>query len=187
MITDVEIRATRPFLDGARFGTAGAYVWVEGVASGEVDPTHPGNAMIEGIDLAPRNPRGMVEYHTDFVVLRPADAATRPVRLLYEVNNRGRKMIFANVCAGAAGNVPRTEADVGNAFPLRRGFTLVWSGWDAGAPRANGGLAMDAPVALKGGTAVTRRIRGNSSPAPASARWRRSGWRMKPRSSRARG
>ncbi len=159
MITDLEIRATRPFLDGARFGAAGAYVWVEGVASGAVDPAHPANAGIAGIDLAPRDPAGMVTYRTDFVVLRPADAADRPGRLLYEVNNRGRKMIFANVCAGAAGNVPRTEADLGNAFVLRRGFTLAWSGWDAGAPRANGGLALDAPVALRDGAPVTRRIR----------------------------
>lgn len=159
MITGIELRETRPFLDGTAFGAAGAYEWVEGVASGEVDPAHPGNAVIEGIALAPRTARGMVEYRTDFVVLRPADPARGSGRLLYEVNNRGRKMIFANLCAGAAGNVPRAPADVGNAFPLRRGFTLAWSGWDAGAPRANGGLGMDAPVAMEDGAPVSRRVR----------------------------
>ena len=159
MITGIALRERRPFLDGASFGTAGAYEWVAGVAAGEVDPAHPANAGIAGIGLAPRNARGTVEYRTDFVVLRPAEPARATGRLLYEVNNRGRKMIFANVCAGAAGNVPVAPGDVGNAFPLRRGLTLAWSGWDPGAPRANGGLGMDAPVAMEDGAPVIRRIR----------------------------
>jgi Alpha/beta hydrolase domain len=159
MITGVDVRARRPFLDGAAFGDVGAYEWVEGVATGAVDPAHPANAVIEGIALAPRNAAGLVEYRTDFVVLHPADPARGSGRLLYEVNNRGRKMIFANLCAGTAGNVPATPAEVGNAFPLRRGLILAWSGWDAGAPRANGGLALDAPVAMENGAPVTRRIR----------------------------
>ena len=39
------------------------------------------------------------------------------------------------------------------------GFTLVWSGWDPGAPRANGGLSLDAPVASDGAQPIVRRIR----------------------------
>jgi hypothetical protein len=64
------------------------------------------------------------------------------------VNNRGRKLLFPNLCAGTFGNNdPRTLADVGNALPLRMGFTIVWSGWDPDAPRANNGIALTAPVA----------------------------------------
>jgi len=154
MITGIEVRETRPFVGGAAFGDVGAYVWVSGVATGEVDPVRPANAVIAGIELAPRNAAGRVEYRSDFVVLRPADASRGNRRLLYEVNNRGRKMIFASLCAGAAGNVPQKIEDCGNGFPLKRGFTLVWSGWDPGAPRANGGLALEAPA-----VDVTRRIR----------------------------
>ncbi len=154
MITGIEIRETRPFVGGAAFGATGPYMWISGVATGEVDLALPANAVIAGIELAPRNAVGRVEYRTDFVVLRPADPTKGNGRILYEVNNRGRKMIFASVCAGAAGNVPQTIEDCGNAFPLKRGFTLVWSGWDPGAPRANGGLALDAPV-----VDITRRVR----------------------------
>ena len=75
------------------------------------------------------------------------------------MNNRGRIMLFANLCAGKPGNQPQTAADLGNALPLRRGFTLVWSGWDPGAPRANGGLGLDAPVATDNGAPIVRRIR----------------------------
>ena len=79
------------------------------------------------------------------MLLRPVDAAKGNGRLLYEVNNRGRIMLFANLCAGVAGNRPATADDLGNALPLRLGFSLLWSGWDPGAPKATG-LSLDVPV-----------------------------------------
>jgi hypothetical protein len=36
-----------------------------------VDPKHPLNAIIQDIELAPRNARGMVEYVTDVEQRRP--------------------------------------------------------------------------------------------------------------------
>jgi hypothetical protein len=159
MITAIEITARAPFAGGAAFGEAGAYERLDGVAIGEIDPAHPGNAGIVNLGKAPRNARGRVEYRSDICILRPADADRGNGRLLYEVNNRGRIMLFANLCAGKAGNRPLTADDLGNALPLRRGFTLVWSGWDPGAPRANGGLGLDAPAATNDGAPIVRRIR----------------------------
>ena len=147
MITSFEIKSREDFVGGAEFGATGAYVRIDGTASGEIDPAHPGNVGIALLDKAPRNTHGRVEYRTDVTILRPANPANGNGRLLYEVNNRGRMMLFANLCAGAAGNQPKTAADLGDALPLKLGFTLMWSGWDPGAPRANGGLALDAPVA----------------------------------------
>ena len=90
----------------------------------------------------------MVEYATDIFILRPKDPARGNGRILYEVNNRGRKMLFGNIADGPQGvNDPKTMADVGNGFPMRQGYTIVWSGWDPDAPRANMGLALTAPVA----------------------------------------
>jgi hypothetical protein len=111
------------------------------------------------IDKARRNANGFVDYRSDVTILRPVDAAKGNGRLLYEVNNRGRMMLFANLCAGGVGNQPKTVGDLGNALPLKLGFTLVWSGWDPGAPRANGGLGLDAPVATDDGAPVAQRIR----------------------------
>ena len=45
----------------------------------------------------------MVEYTTDFYVLRPKDPAKGTGRILYEVNNRGRKMLFGNIADGPQG------------------------------------------------------------------------------------
>jgi hypothetical protein len=145
MITGIEIKNRSPFVDGGSFGTVGAYERIDGVAIGTLDPAHPRNQGIALLGKAPRNSAGQVEYRSDFVLLRPADAAKGNARLLYEVNNRGRIMLFANLCAGAAGNQPATAADLGNALPLRLGFSLLWTGWDPGAPKATG-LSLDVPV-----------------------------------------
>jgi hypothetical protein len=159
MITAIEITTRAPFVGDAAFGASGPYERLDGVAIGELDPLHPTNRGIVNIDKAPRNVRGNVEYRSDLCILRPADPERANGRILYEVNNRGRIMLFANLCAGKPGNQPQSAADLGNALPLRRGFTLVWSGWDPGAPRAGGGLVLDAPIATDNGAPIARRIR----------------------------
>src|SRR4029077_584655 len=129
-------------------------------AKGEVDPKHPGNEGIALIDKAPVNANGKVEYTTDIFILRPKDPAKGVGRILYEVNNRGRKMLFGNIADGPQGvNDPKTMADVGNGFPMRRGWTVVWSGWDPDAPRANKGLGLTAPVATDSGQPITQTVR----------------------------
>jgi hypothetical protein len=145
MITGLEIKSRAPFVGGATFGTAGEYERIDGVATGALDPAHPRNRGIALLDQASRNAAGMVGYRTDFVLLRPVDAAKGSGRLLYEVNNRGRIMLFANLCAGTMGNQPASAADLGNALPLRLGFSLLWTGWDPGAPKSTG-LSLDVPV-----------------------------------------
>jgi hypothetical protein len=145
MILDIEISSRSPFVGGSTFGDVGAYERIDGAASGVLDPQHLRNRGIALLDHAHRNAEGLVAYRSDFVLLRPADAAKGNGRLLYEVNNRGRIMLFANLCAGAAGNRPQTASDLGDALPLRMGFSLLWTGWDAGAPKPTG-LSIDVPV-----------------------------------------
>ncbi|MBV8392000.1 MAG: hypothetical protein JOY81_02345, partial [Alphaproteobacteria bacterium] len=160
MITSIEIKSVDLLADGATFGAVGAYERVVGIAHGEVDPAAVGNKGIALIDKAPRNARGKVEYATDFYVLRPKDPSKGKGRILYEVNNRGRKMLIGNICDGPQGmNDPKTVADFGNGFPLRQGFTLVWSGWDPDAPRANLGLGLTAPVATEDGKPIIQTVR----------------------------
>ena len=158
MITDIVIRDRESLVGGAAFGASGSYTRLNGTASGELDPAHPANSGIALLDQAPRNARGMVEYRSDFVILHPTEPERGNGRILYEVNNRGRIMMLANLCAGTTGNTWPTAAELGNALPLRLGFTLVWSGWDAGAPKATG-LSLDAPVATDNGKPMVRRIR----------------------------
>ena len=134
-----------PFVGGAEFGASGAYERIEGIASGVLDPLHPANRGIALLDQAPRNADGMVEYQSAYILLRPTYPVQGNGRLLYEVNNRGRIMMLANLCAGATGNNPQTAAELGNALPFRLGYSLLCTGWDPAAPKATG-LWLDVPA-----------------------------------------
>jgi alpha/beta hydrolase family protein len=160
-ITALTVDKVEPFADGAAFGAVGAYERVIGTAKGELDPADPRNRGIVNLDKAPRNARGMVEYDTDVFILRPADGARGNHKLFYEVNNRGRKFLTHWLMDAPAANAndPRTTEDAGNALLFRLGFTMVWSGWDPDAPRANNGMAMHVPVAQQNGRAIIRTIR----------------------------
>jgi hypothetical protein len=161
-ITKLSVAAVEPFADGHQFGNAGPYVRVHGVASGELDPDGPEKAVIVDLDKAERNARGMVAYEVDFFILRPAEPRRGSGVLVYDVTNRGRKVILGRLDEAGAGadvNNPKTARDTGLGFTLGRGYTLVWSGWDPEAPRANNGMTARLPAALEDGKPMVRRIR----------------------------
>jgi hypothetical protein len=163
-IVRVQIDRTEPFAGGMEFVSTGAYVRIAGVAHGELDPRSPLNAVIVNLDRAPRNARGMVEYDVDFYLLRPADPARGNRKILYDVTNRGRKLglLYLNDApaeAPAIPNDPTTAADAGSGFVFRQGYTIVWSGWDPDAPRANGGLVIRVPTAIDAGAPIVKTIR----------------------------
>jgi hypothetical protein len=159
-VTEIKIDTVEPFAEGQPFGEAGSYERVRGTAKGELDPQSPQNQPIVDLDKAPRNARGLVEYETDFFILRPLDPSRGSGVILYEANNRGRKALLARVDeAPPNNNDPRTILDAGLGFSLGRGYTIVWSGWEPDAPKANGGLTARLPVATEDGKAIVRRIR----------------------------
>ncbi len=163
-ITDIAVTDIANFADGHEFGAAGAYVRIKGVARGMLDPTAPANAGIVDLDKAPKNARGLVDYATDFDILRPKDALRGSGILVYDVPNRGSKRIFNLLddfvaADPARTNDPKAKEDAGLGFCLGRGYSLVWSGWDPGAPRANGGLGAEFPTALENEKPITGRIR----------------------------
>jgi hypothetical protein len=164
MLVRLQIDRVESFADDLAFGATGAYVRLMGTAYGELDPQQPLNAVIVNLDKAPRNARGRVEYETDVYIMRPADPSRGNGKILYEVNNRGRKMLLgvlhdAPETSPGALNNPTTATDAGNGFAFQRGYTLVWSGWDPDAPRANHGLGLHAPVATNNGQPLVQTIR----------------------------
>jgi Alpha/beta hydrolase domain len=161
---EIKITAVEPFAEGHSFGKAGPYLRIGGVAKGELDPAAPENRVIVDLDKAPRNARGLVEYETDFFMLRPADPGRTNGVLVYDVTNRGSKRIFqlfddAPGNNPAVANDPKTASEAGLGFSLGRGYSIVWSGWDPGAPTANNGLGGRFPTAMDGGRPITGRIR----------------------------
>ena len=51
-----------------------------------------------------------------------------------------------------------SEADFGDGFLMRRGFTLVWVGWQFDIPQRGGLMGLDAPVATEQGRPITGRV-----------------------------
>src|SRR6186713_1624332 len=88
-VRTITIIARGPALNGQSFGTVGPYEQITGIATGEINPADPRNAVITDIDLAPRNARGMVEYRTTFTIRKPVDMSHAPGVLFYDIVNRG--------------------------------------------------------------------------------------------------
>jgi hypothetical protein len=149
-------KSESPTFGGKSFGNVGPYEKIVGRAYGELDPKDPHNAIIQDIQLAPRNSRGMVEYVATFTLLKPVDMAKASNVLLYEVVNRGRKPAFGG----------------GD-----RGYIYLFSGWQGDIPPGSilGGAepeTIEVPIATNpDGSAITGKVlarikntSGNTSP-----------------------
>jgi hypothetical protein len=163
-LIELKLGAPEPFVEGRIFGETGAYVSIKGTARGELDPNTPAHALIVGLDRAPRNGRGMVEYEVDVFILRPADPAKGNGILFYEALNRGNKQLTNRLHDFGGGNAaalndPKTRAHAGNGFLFERGFSVVWSGWDPDVPKANATMGALFPTMLEDGKPMVRRIR----------------------------
>ncbi len=156
----VEIVDRQPVAAGARFGSAGAYEKIRGRAFFALDPDAPANKAIADLALAPRDPQGLVHFSAEFLMLRPVDPALRNGTLLYEVNNRGRIAILAQLDEALPSNDPSAIAELGNGLLLQQGFTLMWSAWtwDVAADPGERRLVLDPPVAAQDGKAITGRV-----------------------------
>lgn len=156
----IEILDRRPVAAGAAFGAAGAYEKIRGRAFFAVDPDAAANTAIADLKLAPRDTEGLVHFSAEFLVVRPIDAGRRNGTLLYEVNNRGRIAILAQLDEAPASNDPSSAADFGNGFLLQQGFTLVWSAWawDVAAEGGDQRLVFHPPVATRQGEAITGKV-----------------------------
>jgi alpha/beta hydrolase family protein len=143
---------------GISFGAVGPYVKVVGTAYGEVDPSDPLNAVITDIDLAPRNGAGKVEYSTNFYMLRPANPAFGNGLLYYNAVNRGDKGGLTALNRGVTGGNEPTSA--GDGLAMDRGYTILWSGWQADVLPGAGRLTMTVPVAKNpDGSEITGLVR----------------------------
>jgi hypothetical protein len=87
------VEQKRPLADGMTFGTVGAYERLDGTAYFEVDPKDPLNVVIVNLGKAPRNARGMVEFSSPFVILKPVDLAKGNHKIFYAINNRGNQQV----------------------------------------------------------------------------------------------
>jgi Alpha/beta hydrolase domain len=160
-VSRVEITSRRDVLDGRAFGSAGAYEILAGRIHFAVDPAGQRNRVVTDIDKAPRNAAGLVELSADLSILKPKDQARGNGVALIDIVNRGRRTVLTsfNRASGGAGDLS-TESEFGDGLLMRRGFTLVWVGWEFDVPRRDGITRIDVP----GATGVTGLVRGLITP-----------------------
>lgn len=153
--TDAVAPSQNPTFGGTTFGPVGAYRKIIGTATGKIDPSDAHNATIVDLQLAPRDAQGLVSYTMDFYILTPVDPSKGNHKVFIEPPNRGGKQ-FARFNGSGGGNNPTAAADAGTAFLMNQGYTLVWAGWEATAPRTNFSMGVTAPVAVNAdGTSIT--------------------------------
>ena len=157
-VTRIEIAARSDILGGKSFGPVGAYEKIIGKVYFSIDPTHPRNVAIVDVEKAPRDAAGHVTFSADLYVIAPKDVARGNGVALFDVLNRGRKNIIQHFNRAAQVPDPTNEADFGDGFLMRQGYTLVWVGWQFDIPRRSGLMALDAAPTLEQGQPVTSRI-----------------------------
>ena len=150
---DIDVR--EPFAGGEAFGDTGPYERIAGTVRFAIDPDTSKNAAIVDLDKTERNADGLVEYATDFYILRPSDMSRGNRRLIYDVNNRGNKRLLQFLNDAVHSNSPEDIEHAGNGFLMRRGYSIVWSGWQGDLLPGDGRLTMQLPVATDDGRPLT--------------------------------
>src|SRR5215831_634602 len=108
---------TSPAFGGQSYGAAGQYETLAGRAFGELDPSDPHNAIIQDIQLAPRNAHGNVEYMATFFIVKPIDMSKSSHLMWHDVPNRGGRLTIVEAS--------RIDGDVG--------LSSGWQGDSSGA------------------------------------------------------
>src|SRR5438874_5265291 len=126
--------------EGASFREVGAYERLVGKAEFAVDPNDPRLAYIVDLDLAPRNADGLVEWQADLDILKPVDPSRGNRRLFCEASNRGGRAVLRmfNDAGGRGG-------EAGSGFLMRRGYTVVWCGWQGDLESVGGNVVAYLP------------------------------------------
>ncbi|MBI4664594.1 MAG: hypothetical protein HY735_37860 [Verrucomicrobia bacterium] len=158
-LVSLEIHRREPFAGATSFGEAGPYEKLVGVARFSVDPNHPANRDIVDLDKAPRNAAGKVEFESDVYILAPHDPRRGNGAIFHEVNNRGLKLCLRAFNDGPQLNDPATEADAGDGFLFRRGYTVVWCGWIGELLPGDHKLLLRPPIANENGQPIRGIVR----------------------------
>lgn len=155
-VVRLEIKSRSDVLGRQSYGQAGAYERVTGRVFFSVAVADRHNRGIVDLENAINIEKGEVTFWSDFVVVRPKDAARGNGTMLLEVPNRGRPRILPLVDGGDWD----LGKDAGDGWLLRNGYTVAALGWQWDAA-GDDALRMFAPVARQNGRTITGLLRGD--------------------------
>src|SRR3954471_15080593 len=158
-VVRIEVQSRSDLSGGQAFGAAGAYEKIAGKIFFAADPSLPANRIVADIDKAPRNTAGKIEVSSDFCLIKPKDITRGNGAVLYEVSNRGGKGMlgFFNHATGSVD--PASDAEMGDGFLMKQGFTLLWVGWQFDTPQRPGLVRVYPPIASDNGRPIRGLVR----------------------------
>lgn len=155
-VVRVEVASVTDVLGGKVFGDAGAYERITGRVYFQLPVANAHNAGIVDLGNAVNLSDGEVGFSSEFMAVRPKEARRGNGSLLLEVPNRGRSRILSLVDGGDWD----VSKEAGDAWLLRRGFTVVSLGWQWDAAGKDA-LHFNAPVAKDHGKTIMGLLRGD--------------------------
>jgi hypothetical protein len=123
-ITRFEVTSSVPY---GTFKT-GDFVRIEGSVTGELSPAE----TLPGLDRAPRNARGLVEYKAPFVLIVPKEKRGSNGALLLDIPNRSRAIAHFLYNSPREPYVPIGTFERGTGFLQDNGFSLAMLQWELG-------------------------------------------------------
>lgn len=155
----IDITKRSDVLGGRTFGNAGPYESLSGTAHFAVDPANPHDQVIADLDKAPKNAQGRVEFSADIYIIKPKDPSRGNGVLFFDIVNRGNKGLLGVFSRAGRSSDPTTEADFGDAYLLKEGYTLVGVGWQFDIPMGKALVGFKAPIATDNGTPIKGWVR----------------------------
>ena len=147
------------FADGQQFNNHGSYEIIKGYVVFNIDPKSRFFAGVTDIKKAPKNRKGLVEFKSDFLILRPSESGKGNRSIFFEWVNRGniRCLQFFNDAIGS--NSPIKADHVGNGFLFRNGYTIVFCAWQGDLLAGDDRFLMELPVAKNNGKSIKGVVR----------------------------
>jgi hypothetical protein len=136
-----------------------AYERIAGRVYFAFDPTNQFNKQIVDLDLAPKNSNGEVEAVSEFVMLRPKDAATAADLAVIDIVNRGGMTTFVFNLNRNGRASPLSSEFYGDALLMKRGVTIVALGWQWDVPPGGSALHFHPPSVGSAARPVTGLVR----------------------------
>lgn len=134
-VNRVEISSDRLYAGGTSFGAVGQYREISGTLYFTVDPNNTHNQIIVGLEQAPVNSQGLVEFSSDFYILTPANPDRANPLAIIDIPNRGNLIIQRF-------NQAEPGRPDGDGFLMNQGYSLIWTGWE---DDINSGLRISLP------------------------------------------
>src|SRR5688572_27572563 len=153
----IEFDSKSTFAGGVSFAATGPYERLLGTVAFAIDPNEKDLPFVCDLDLAPRNPEGLVEFKSVLDIVKPVDLDRGNRKLLFDFSNRGGRGAFTRLNDG--GGDYSKESAAGNGFLNRQGYTVVTAGWQGDLVYTGSNVVAFLPEARRNGQPLRGRVR----------------------------